>query len=129
MKKIYLLLALLLAFSFTTPVYAAAIQPSSFEIPVEDESGDYIVGTIIIPDDIQPFYTETGDIVGDGVNLRKAPNRTSTILEKMYNGEIVYIDYQHGPEVWEDGYQWLYIQHKKTGTYGYVYGKYVWNWN
>ncbi len=129
MKRLYLFLTILLTCVFITPVSAAQIPSSSVEIKVQDNVDGYITGTIIISDEIQPLYYETGDIVGNGVNLRKAPSRTSTILEQMYNGEIVYIDYQMGPEVWEDGYRWLYIQRKKTGTYGYVYGKYVWNWN
>lgn len=37
-------------------------------------------------------YSEDGTVTADGVNLRKEPNTSSTILEKMYWGEQVIID-------------------------------------
>ena len=59
-----------------------------------------------------------GIIVGDGVRLRKKPNKTATILELMYDGERVYVYPQISAE--DGNGKWTYIQRYKTGTTGWV---------
>lgn len=65
-----------------------------------------------------------GDVTGNGVNLRKTASFSGTILELMYKGETVYINYAKSSKYY-NGYRWLYIKRAKTGTVGYVYEKYV----
>lgn len=66
----------------------------------EDENeGDVIgVGVISIQNDALETFSsggiyENASIVGDGVRLRKKPNKDATILELMYNNEAVCINY------------------------------------
>ena len=85
LKKVGLsLLAFILCFSVmgSTQVFAAEAEV------VEDENHNYVVGYIVAP----VAYSEDGTVTADGVNLRKEPNTSSTILEKMYWGEQVIID-------------------------------------
>lgn len=114
-------------------VLIAALLTLQFAFTVSAEettdSGNWVQGTISIPaDNNTRSFAETGDINGDGVNLRATPSITGTILEAMYDGEIVYIDYSKSG-TWYQGYRWLYVKRAKTGTIGYVYSKYVYLWN
>ena len=59
-----------------------------------------------------------GIIVGDGVRLRKKPNKTATILELMYDGERVYVYPQISAE--DGNGNWVYIRRNKTDTTGWV---------
>ena len=59
-----------------------------------------------------------GIIVGNGVRLRKKPNKTATILELMYDGEEVYVYPQISAE--DGNGKWTYIRRYKTDTTGWV---------
>lgn len=60
-----------------------------------------------------------GKVTGDGVRLRSNPSTSATILEKMYRGEYVWIQYLNSG--------WYYIQRIKTGTWGWVSSSYIQN--
>lgn len=62
-----------------------------------------------------------GEITGDGVRLRSGPSSTSSILEVMYNGELVILRGLSNPN-------WPKIKRCKTSTVGYVSKKYVVFW-
>lgn len=69
-------------------------------------------------------HTPNADVYGNGVRLRNAPNDSATILELMYDGEYVWIDWsQYGRG--EGGFDWYYIQRIKTGTYGWTLCDYI----
>ncbi len=70
---------------------------------------------------------ENGNIIDDGVRLRKAPNKNSAILELLYNGETVVINYTKSFQ--ESNGTWFYLKRVKTGTWGWVNRKYVSEWN
>lgn len=125
MKKIGIIFTLVLMIVFSTVVNAS---PGKSDVKVaKNEQGKYVTGYIVIPE-IEPLYNSVGDITGDGVNLRAKPSTNSTILEVMYRGEVVNIYYDKSGG-WEGGYRWLYVMRHKTGTYGWVYGKYVADWD
>ena len=60
---------------------------------------------------------QNGVVTGDGVRLRSAPNTSGTILEKMYNGELVIIK--------KESNGWYKIQRIKTGTIGWASKSYI----
>lgn len=91
------------------------------ETNVDDE---WVEATIVIPESdslISPLinFPAYGEITGDGVNLRAAASFSGTVLELMYRGELVYINYD------KSSGSWLYIKRAKTGRIGYVYKTYV----
>lgn len=72
-------------------------------------------------------HDANAEICGNGVRLRKKPSKSSTILELMYDGEAVWIDwskYGRGASL-----SWYYIQRLKTGTYGWAHYDYVYYWD
>ena len=60
---------------------------------------------------------QNGVVTGDGVRLRSAPNTSGTILEKMYNGELVIIK--------KESNGCYKIQRIKTGTIGWASKSYI----
>lgn len=93
----------------STQVFAAEAEV------VEDENHNYVVGYIVAP----VAYSEDGTVTADGVNLRKEPNTSSTILEKMYWGEQVIIDLDNSTMTF------YAIKRVKTGTRGYASKDYI----
>lgn len=71
-------------------------------------------------------HTVNGEINNNGVRLRSAPSTSATILELMYDGELVWIDWDaYGT----GGLNWHRVQRIKTGTYGWVSKEYVYSWD
>ncbi len=62
-----------------------------------------------------------GNVMGDGVRLRKGASLTSTVLELMDKGEIVSIDLDKSRL--SKGF--YYVKRLKTGTRGYASTKYI----
>ena len=60
------------------------------------------------------------------VRLRNNPNTNSKILELMYSGELVWIDWS---KYGKGGLEWFYVQRLKTGTYGWVSKEYIAQWD
>ena len=60
---------------------------------------------------------QNGVVTGDGVRLRSAQNTSGTILEKMYNGELVIIK--------KESNGCYKIQRIKTGTIGWASKSYI----
>lgn len=75
---------------------------------------------------ISVSHSANADVCGDGVRLRATPSLSGTILELMYNGEYVWIDWsQYG----NGGSNWYRVQRMKTGTYGWVQRDYIASWD
>ncbi len=88
------------------------IQSNSISMTVAKASNNYPDGN--------------ASVTGDGVRLRKSPSKSATILELMYKGESVLINYTKsgkGKGVW------YYVKRMKTGTWGWVSTKYIWEWD
>lgn len=68
-----------------------------------------------------PMTRGMGDVIEDGVRLRKGPSTSATILELMYSGEYVTIDTTTSASV--SG--WYYVQRRKTGTWGWAKAEYI----
>lgn len=108
-KYIISLLAFALCFNFIggTKVFAAEKETL--------ENENYVVGYVTATMEC----STDGTVVADGVNLRKEPNTSSTILEKMYWGEEVLIDLDNSTMTF------YAIKRVKTGTYGYASRDYI----
>ena len=70
-------------------------------------------------------HTANGEIINNGVRLRKSPSTSATILELMYDGELIWIDWSAYGSA---GLNWHRVQRIKTGTYGWVSKSYVYHW-
>ncbi len=97
----------------------------------ENIGDDIGIGIILTEDYMQKSYTskkidENGSVIGDGVRLRKRPNKEATVLELMYNKETVCINYTKSRDT--DG-KWLYIKRVRTGTWGWVKQNYILPWD
>lgn len=64
-----------------------------------------------------------GAVEGDGVRLRKKPSSSAAVLELMYNGEGVYVDFSES--VKKNGVLWYNLRRAKTGTWGYTSSAYI----
>lgn len=82
------------------------------------EEADYAIG-YIVPVASAYSFTEEGGVTTNGLNLRKEPNTNSTILEKMYFGELVKIDLDNSTMTF------YYVERDKTGTKGYASRDYI----
>lgn len=67
-------------------------------------------------------------MLGDGVRLRKNPSKSASILELMYKGEVVIINYTKSGTA-SNAYKWLYVKRMKTGTWGWTYHDYIMDWD
>lgn len=45
-------------------------------------------------------HTANGEIINNGVRLRKSPSTSATILELMYDGELIWIDWSAYGSCW-----------------------------
>lgn len=101
----------------------------------EDEIG---VGTIMLSD-VQldsmimtaskasnNYADGNASVTGDGVRLRKKPSKSTAILELMYKGEPVLINYTKSSQ---GKGTWYYVKRMKTGTWGWVCREYIWEWD
>lgn len=82
----------------------------------ESEDDGLVLGVVQMP-----MTRGLGDVMEDGVRLRKGPSTSATILELMYFGEAVYIDITTSASV--SG--WYYVQRAKTGTWGWAKADYI----
>ena len=64
-----------------------------------------------------------GEVDGNGVRLRKTASTNGTVLESMYDGESVFIDWAK-----TGNSSWYYVTRIKTGTSGWVSGQYIVAW-
>lgn len=94
---------------------------------LNDMQSGMVLATICIPEEMLLTDSPNGDIVDNGVRLRKAPNTSSTVLELMYEGEYVYIDYKTSFS--GSNGTWFYVTRIKTGTKGWVNRDYVRAWD
>ena len=82
----------------------------------DTDGGDMVSGVVQVP-----MTRGMGDVIEDGVRLRKGPSTSATILELMYSGEYVTIDTTTSASV--SG--WYYVQRRKTGTWGWAKAEYI----
>lgn len=90
-----------------------------------DENG-YVYGTVVI---VQTLGAgdPNADVENDGVRLRSAPSTSSTVLELMYAGETVSVDFVTSNKK-SDG-SWYYVKRLKTGTWGWTKAQYINCWD
>ena len=128
MKKIisYLVfssfMSLNLILLFSTQIHAATkeqklqLNEVDMQVVSYDENNNRSLAVV------RAKHSANGDVSGNGVNLRAKPSTTSAVLELMYAGEYVWIDWNTYGKY---GYKWYHIQRIKTGTYGYSSVNYI----
>ena len=92
-----------------------------------DTNGDGLVYATIQTDSLATSLSsafQNGEVTNNGVRLRNQPSSTATILELMYNGEAVCINYG----VSSGGSGWYYLERIKTGTWGWASTSYIDAW-
>ena len=107
----------------------AAVVPASAveDISDYDTDGDGMVYAVIAPEEtvagplsnqpgISTMAAQNGEVTENGVRLRKKPSTSGTVLELMYKGEGVYVEYTTSTTV--SG--WYYLKRLKTGTWGWA---------
>lgn len=119
-------------------VFLEPQQAKAAEVEMEGNiasTGDEIgVGTIVSSNDgptktifvaaaASNYSDGNAHVVGDGVRLRKNPSTSATILELMYRGETVLINYTQSKGTW------FYVKRMKTGTWGWVKKSYIFEWD
>ncbi len=68
-----------------------------------------------------------GNVIGNGVRLRKLPKKTATVLELLYNREYVCINYTKSAQ--QSSGDWYYVKRVKTGTWGWISNQYLTQWD
>ena len=116
---------------FSVPQQAEAAEKGADQSVVErDEIG---VG-VIMPSNAgagpmvmaaSNYSDGNASVAGDGIRLRKSPSKSATILELMYRGEPVLINYTKS----SGKGSWFYVKRMKTGTWGWAYRQYIWEWD
>ncbi|MDE7203712.1 MAG: SH3 domain-containing protein [Lachnospiraceae bacterium] len=94
------------------------IQADAAENIQAGDEAEYAIG-YVVPAASTYSFTEEGGVTTNGLNLRKEPNINSTILEKMYFGELVRIDLDNSTMTF------YYVERDKTGTKGYASREYI----
>lgn len=64
-----------------------------------------------------PYATVNNPIATQALNLRRYASTASEVLDKLYNGEKLWVD--------EQGTEWCAVTHQDTGVSGYVMTRYV----
>lgn len=125
MKCIMLgMLGMALIFSVSTKGEASSVDKKVVSV---NESDHLITARIVMPESevfaAVTYGAENGRVDGSGVRLRAKPSSTATILELMYNNELVRID--GTGSVLKGGIYWYYLKRLKTGTWGYADSQYI----
>ena len=118
--------ALMLCFGLVNLPEITVKAAETLEAEAQEEYPGDVIGTATI--NLTQTYAigENGNIKGDGARLRKRPKKTATVLELMYNGEHVCINYTKSAS--ESNGNWYYVKRVKTGTWGWVYHSYLTRW-
>ena len=128
MKKVLCMLIVTIAIGIMgggNRTYADEIKDNSeikeqyFEILAYDAENDRSLAVL-------STHNANADVAGNGVRLRNNPNTNSKILELMYSGELVWIDWS---KYGKGGLEWFYVKRLKTGTYGWVNKEYIAQWD
>lgn len=109
MKKIICICVAIVGVSVFAPVCTTYAQAN--DVSEVDTSKARIVGA----------YAQ---VTADGVRLRKTASTSGTILELMYAGETVRVDWVKTNASGKSG--WLYVIRTRTGTSGWVSSQYIW---
>lgn len=120
------LMSLFMIWCLPTSVSAAEVEDNvSFEdvniqVLSYDETNNRSLAVITASN------SANGHVSGDGVRLRATPSTSGRVLELMYDGEYVWIDWS---SYGDGGFSWYRIQRIKTGTYGWVSTQYISHWD
>lgn len=133
LKRFVCMVGVLCLIGLETSSVKAAEAPVTITSPDQlaniskyDTNGDGLVYATIQTSNLSSWYiAPNGDVSDNGVRLRSAASTSATILELMYSGETVCINY--GVSTGTNG--WYYLQRTKTGTWGWASSSYISPWD
>ena len=119
-------MTLIMCFGVTGVLSTDVKAAKTSEVQAQEEYPGDVIGTATINLVQSRAIGENGNVKGDGARLRKQPKKSATVLELMYNGEHVCINYTKSAN--ESNGDWYYVKRVKTGTWGWVYHSYLTRW-
>ncbi len=93
----------------------------------DGSSEEYVTARVVIGNTSRALGDPNADVDGDGVRLRSGPSQDYAVLELMYNGEYVSIDFSTSYS--QSNGTWYYVKRIKTGTWGWVKSEYICYWD
>lgn len=123
MQKINKIIVLLISLVVITTSSITVLAANNQEHEVICPGKIMVIGSAISDSTNEVGYW--CDVTGDGVRMRSTPYiRNNNIIRTLYRGDRLWV-YQSGINVANnDGYQWSYVQHIASGTWGYVASRY-----
>lgn len=114
-----------LVFVLNVSAYAQTVKVQE-NITTDDK---YVTARVIIGNGTSTSSNSdaNADVNADGVRLRSGPSQDYSVLELMYYGEYVRIDFTTSYSQ-SDG-TWYYVKRIKTGTWGWVKAEYIYYWD
>lgn len=108
-------------------VFHVDVHAQTADIQQSDTSEEYVTARVVIGNTSRALGDPNADVEGDGVRLRSGPSQDYAVLELMYNGEYVSIDfttsYKHSNGAW------YYVKRIKTGRWGWVKADNIYYWD
>lgn len=117
-------ICLLLTLVFVLGVFNSNVQA---ETDKSDKNVEYVTAKVVINTSSRALGEPNADIVGNGVRLRTGPSTKYSVLELLYDGEYVSIDFTTSFK--KSNGTWYYVKRIKTGTWGWVKSDYVFYWD
>lgn len=102
-------------------------QAQTVDTEISEATGEYVTARVVINDTSRALGDPNASVSGDGVRLRSGPSIDYTILEVMYNGEYVSINFTKS--FTESNGSWFYVKRIKTGTWGWVKSDFIAYWD
>lgn len=102
------------------------VQAQTLNSESEETEHEYVTGKVMI-NTSRALGDPNADVYGDGVRLRSGPSTSYSILELMYNGEYVSIDFTTSYR--QSNGTWYYVKRIKTGTWGWAKADYIFYWD
>lgn len=90
------------------------------------KTSEYVTAKVMV-NTSRALGDPNADVEGDGVRLRSGPSTSYSVLELMYNGEYVSIDFSTSYQ--QSNGTWYYVKRIKTGTWGWVKSDYICYWD
>lgn len=110
MRKKKLVLVMLVCCLLGSAMTCVAAEGENLALEESGKSSDIEIST---------QTSKRGIVNGDGIRLRSQPSLSSTVLETMYKGEVVEIDYS------QSNGSWYKVTRQKTGRSGWVTKTYI----
>lgn len=125
-KSIKIICCLLVCISFLCSLQTN-VQAQTVCTEINGVTDEYVTARVVINDTSRALGDPNADVCGNGVRLRSGPSIDYSILELMYDGEYVSIDFTKSYT--ESNGSWYYVKRIKTGTWGWVKSEFIAYWD